>query len=77
MNTPTLVCTFATVVLGGVTLTHQESDQDPPQTLEAEATPQSGANPQTSVAAAPKPGSGIFLHPKEEILPAGVTRIRE
>ena len=62
MNTPTLVISFATVVLGGVSLTGNNKilglEIDGPMTPEK----------------APVQSSGIYSLEKEEVLPVGVTR---
>ncbi len=76
MNTPILLATFATCVLGGVTITNNIAD--PGLSRWADPTARLQVEPlrvkQTPEPVRRKPWSGIYRAPKEEILPPGVAR---
>jgi hypothetical protein len=78
MNTPILFGTFATCVLGGVSVTNKIADPDSSRWTEAAKVLEVETVEQAPVQieVEPEPRKGIFPAPKEEILPPGVTRTK-
>lgn len=86
MNLITLVATFSTVTLGGISLTGKLQDKPVPVpskskevkvevVSQAEIAPTPEAN-HAPPAAPRKPERGVFVVPQREILPTGVTLIK-